>query len=119
LGDAGVSSNGMLPLNDTDFWWLRYVLGVAVPIPIALFGIYSVLLRHSYVYWRNQGFVPVEGKQAILAGVAYLGIALMLFANCYLQYHEKMAYRYHWFLGLGAIMTAVGAVWCSWIFIAG
>jgi hypothetical protein len=21
----------MLPLNDTDFWWLRYGLGVAAP----------------------------------------------------------------------------------------
>jgi hypothetical protein len=109
----------MLPLNDTDFWWLRYGLGIALPIPITLFAVYSVVMRHSYVYWRSRGLVPVEGTQAIVAGVAYLGIALMFFANCYLQYHEKMAYSYHWYLGAGALMATVGTLWCSWIFIAG
>jgi hypothetical protein len=112
-------ANRMLPLNDTDFWWLRYGLGIALPIPVALFGIYSMISQHSYVYWRGSGFVPVHGTQAVVMGAVYLGIAIMFFANCYLQYNEKWAYSYQWPLGLGALMTAVGTIWCSWIFIAG
>jgi hypothetical protein len=109
----------MLPLSDTDFWWLRYGLGIALPVPVALFGIYSIVLQHSYFYLRRVGFVPLHGLQAVVAGVMYLGIALMLFSNCYLQYHEKWAWYFQWPLGLGGAMTAVGAFWCMWIFIAG
>jgi hypothetical protein len=108
----------MLPLNDTDFWWLRYGLGIGLPVPMALAGFYSIITQHSYVYWRRGGFVSIHGFQAVVMGVAYIGIALMLFANCYLQYHEKWAYHYQWHLGIGATMTAVGALWCMWIFIA-
>jgi hypothetical protein len=109
----------MLPLNDTDFWWLRYGLGIALPVLIGIFGLDSIVTQHSYVLWRRGGIVPIHGLQAVVMGVAYLGIALMLFANCYLQYHEKGAWYYEWPLGVGALMTAVGAIWCMWIFIAG
>jgi hypothetical protein len=109
----------MLPLNDTDFWWLRYGLGLALPVPMALFGAYSIVARHSYVYWLRSGLVPVHGTQAVFAGVAYLGLALMFFSNCYLQYDEKAGFHYGWPLALGAIMTAVGALACMWLFIAG
>jgi hypothetical protein len=110
-------SNRMLPLSETDFWWLRYGLGIAVPLPFIGCGIYSIVTQHSYTYLRNVGFVPVEGKQAILMGIACIGIALSLFANCYAQYHEKMAYYYQWILGPGAILAGGGFLWCSWIFL--
>jgi hypothetical protein len=105
--------------TDSDFWWLRYFCGLALPIPLALYGVFSMITRHSYTFWRRSGFVPVTGFQAVLVGMAYLGLALILFANCYAQYHEKMAYHYQWFLAPGAILTVVGSLWCTWIFIAG
>jgi hypothetical protein len=118
-----MSLNNQLPLNDTDFWWLRYVCGLVLPIGLAIFGVYSLISRHSYALIRTGGralhFVPVQGEQAILMGVAYLGVALILFANCYAQYHETMAYWYQWILALGLLATLFGMGWCSWIFITG
>ncbi len=110
--------NSLLPMSDTDFWWLRYGLGIGASVPFALFGAYSVITRHSYVYQRGIGFVTVHDTQAVIIGVAYLGIALMFFANCYLQYHPKAGFYYQWPLGLGAILTIIGVGWCSWIFLA-
>ncbi|HEV3271849.1 MAG TPA: hypothetical protein VGZ93_06685 [Candidatus Methylacidiphilales bacterium] len=114
--------NRQLPLNDTDFWWLRYVLGIAVPVVLTMWGIYSIVTRHSYAIWAlrySLRFVPVEGKQAILMGVAYLGIAIILFANCYAQYHDKMGFYYQWILAPGVIMAGGGIFWCGSIFLFG
>jgi len=113
-----------VPLGDADFWWLRYFCGLALPLVLVLWGIYSMISLHSYAIWLNAGisgrsligFVPVEGKQAILMGVAYLGIALALFANCYAQYHDKMGFYYQWILAPGTILAGGGICWCSWIF---
>jgi hypothetical protein len=115
--------NNQVPLGDTDFWWLRYFCGLALPVVLAIYGDYSILSLHSYAVWINAGIsgkplialIPVEGKQAILMGVAYLGIALALFANCYAQYHEKMGFYYQWILAPGVIVAGVGLFWCSWI----
>jgi hypothetical protein len=112
----------MLPLNDTDFWWLRYGLGIALPIVFFISGICSLVSLHSYAVWRGMGgrgiqLIPVQGEQAILMGAAYLGIAMMLFANCYAQYHEKMGFYYERILGPGAILAGGGILWCSWIFL--
>jgi hypothetical protein len=113
-------SNRLLPLNDTDFWWLRYVLGVAVPAALTAWGVYSIVTLHSYAIGRmGRGiqFIPVKGEQAILMGVAYIGVAVMLFSNCYAQYHESMGFYYQWLLASGALMTTVGVLWCSWLFL--
>jgi hypothetical protein len=110
----------LLPLNDTDFWWLRYGLGVAVPAALAAWGVYSIVTLHSYAIARmGRGiqFIPVKGEQAALMGVAYLGMALIFFANCYAQYHEKMGFYYQWLLVPGWLLTAGGIVWCSWLFL--
>ena len=117
---ALVMSNSLLPMSDTDFWWLRYFMGIAVPIALSVYGIYSILTRHSYAVWgwrSHVQFVPVEGEQAVLMGAAYLGIALALFANCYAQYHEKMGYYYQWLLAAGMLAAGVSVCWCSWIFL--
>ena len=88
-------------------------------------GIYSIITLHSYAIsgtgfrYRWPHLVPVEGKQAVLMGGAYTGFALVLFANCYAQYHEKMGYYYQWLLASGALLAAGGIVWCSWIFLFG
>lgn len=116
-------SNSQLPIGDTDFWWLRYGLGIAAPILLFLSGIYSVISLHSYAIWAGRGYgihlVAVSGKQAILMGVSYMGIALALFANCYAQYHDKMGFYYQWILAPGAILAGGGIMWCSWIFLLG
>jgi hypothetical protein len=111
--------------TDTNFWWLRYFCGWALPLLLVFWGIHSIISLHSYAIWFNVGvygksliaFVPVEGKQAVLVGVAYMGIALALFANCYAQYHEKMGFYYQWILATGALLAGVGFFWCSWIFL--
>ena len=110
--------NRLLPLNDTDFWWLRYVLGIAVPIGLWAWGLYSIVTQNSYIYWRRVGFVPVHGEQAILIGVASIGVALAFFAYCYAQYHEKMGFYYQWLFVPGALLAIGGYWWCNWIFIA-
>jgi|GEM_PF-3558912 len=115
-------ANSQLPLNDTDFWWLRYFLGIAVPIGLFIWGLYSLVTMHSYtVWWLGRGrlnFVPVGGQQAVLMGIAYLGVAVALFAKCYAQYHERMGYFYQWILAPGMLLAGGGVVWCSWIFLA-
>jgi len=118
-----------MPLTNTDinFWWLRYFCGLALPVVLAVWGIYSIISLHSYAIWLNAGisgrsfiaFVPVEGKQAVLVGVAYLGIALALFANCYAQYHEKMGFYYQWLLAPGLLLAGFGFLWSTWIFVFG
>jgi hypothetical protein len=119
-------SNSQLPIGDTDFLWLRYFCGLVLPLALLVGSIYSIIFRHSYSVWFNIGissghrgvwFVPVQGKQAVLMGMAYLGVAGMLFANCYAQYHDKMAYHYQWILAAGALFAGVGFFWCSWIFL--
>ncbi len=115
-------SNRLLPLCDTDYWWLRYVLGIAVPIVLVSCSVYSLATMHSYAIWALRytlfRFVPVEGEQAILMGIAYLGMAMMLFANCYAQYHEKMGYFYQWIFVPGILLAGGGILWCSWIFLS-
>jgi hypothetical protein len=110
--------NSQLPMNDTDFWWLRYVLGIAIPIALTVYGAYSIVTLHSYTYGRRVGFIPVEGEQAMLMGIFYSSIALALFANCYAQYHEKMGNYYQWMLGTGALLAGGSFLWCWWIFLA-
>jgi hypothetical protein len=103
---------------DNDFWWLRYFGGIAVPIFLLIVGLSSIIFQHSYAIWGQRGllhFVPVEGRQAIIMGAVYLGAALMLFAQCHLQYHEKMAYYYQWPLAVGALVAGGGIIWYTWI----
>jgi len=113
----------MLPLNDTDFWRLRYVCGVALPVAFALCGLYSMISLHSYTIWAGRGYgvhlVAVSGEPALLMGAAYIGIALVLFGNCYAQYHDKMGYYYQWIVGPGAILAGGGVIWCSWLLLLG
>jgi hypothetical protein len=114
--------NRQLPLCDTDFWWLRYVCGIALPIGLAVLGLYSFISRHSFAPFdgvhRGIHFVSVYGRQAIAMGLAYLGLALILFGNCYAQYHETMGFYYQRITAPGALMFVVGMVWCVWIYIA-
>jgi hypothetical protein len=115
-------SKGLPPIADADFWWVRYAGGLVAPLLLALWGGYSVLSQHSYAIWALRArirFVPVTGEQAVLMGVAYLGVGIALFANCYAQYHQKMAYYYQWILAPGALMAGGGILWCSSIFLFG
>jgi hypothetical protein len=113
-------SNRLLPLCNTDFWWLRYFCGLALPVGFTVLGIYSLISRHSYApidgIHRGIYFTSVYGWQAIAMGVTYLGLALTLFGNCYAQYHEKMAYYYEWFAGPGALTLSAGFIWFLWTF---
>ncbi len=114
-------SNRQLPLSDTDFWWLRYGLGIMLPIALAAWSLYSLVSGHSYAIWSDRHhflflyFMPVTGEQAVIMGLAYLGMAVMLFANCYAQYHEKMGYYYQWIMAPGALLAGGGIIWCSLI----
>jgi|SRR5580658_7170963 hypothetical protein len=110
-----------VPIYDLSFWWLRHGLGITLPLAFVLGGICSILTRHSYTIWAMRfhvTLVAVEGEQAILMGVAYLGIALMLFAHCYAQYDEKMGFYSDRLLAAGALLAGGGILWCSWIFLA-
>jgi hypothetical protein len=115
--------SSQLPLNDTDFWWLRYVCGIALPIIFAAFGIYSLLTQHSLAPFdgmhRGFNFVIVHGRLALASGLTYLGLGIVLFGNCFAQYHDKMGFYYERFVGPGALMLIIGVGWCSWIYLAG
>jgi hypothetical protein len=84
-------------------------------------GVCSLIAGRSYAvgpgFARHITIVPVQGEQAYLMGMAFLGLPLMLFAQCYAQYEEKWAYRYEWLLAPGAVAAGVGVFWCSWIFL--
>jgi hypothetical protein len=104
--------------RDADFWWLRYFCGIALPAFFGIAGACSLIFRHSYAVWAPRysiKFVPVEGEQAILWGIAYLGVALALFANFYMQYHDKMGFYYEWPLALGMIAAGGGIMWYVWL----
>ena len=110
------------PAYDLSFWWLRHGLGIATPIALVRGGIYSLLSLHSYAIWcdryvRGLYFVKVDGEQAVLMGVAYLGMALTFFASCYAQYHSKMGFYYQWLVAPGIILAIGGVLWCSFIFL--
>ena len=114
--------NSQLPVSGPDFWWLRYGLGVAVPIALAIWGAYSIATLHSYAIWcdryvRGLDFVKVNGEQAVLMGIAYWGVALAFFASCYAQYHYKMGFYYQWLVAPGVILAIGGVLWCSLIFL--
>jgi len=114
-------SNSLLPLRDTEFWWLRYGLGIIAPLALAAGSLCSLFSGHSYAIWsdRHRGIylVPVGGEQAVLMGASYLGFAIILFANCFAQYHDKMGFYYQWILAPGALLAGGGAIWCSLIFL--
>jgi hypothetical protein len=108
----------MLQSNrDADFWWLRYFGGIVLPACLSLGGIVSIILQRSYAVWAvrfSLKFVPVTGEQAVLWGIAFLGVALALFANCYMQYHDKMGFHYEWPLAAGIIAAAGAIIWYGW-----
>ena len=110
-------------LSETNFRLMRYGLGLAVPIGFSGYGIYSLVTQHSYAIWAMRGYgirlVPVFSEQAMLMGAAYFGLALVLFGNCYAQYHEKMGYYYQWIVGPAALLAGGGVLWSSWIFLLG
>jgi hypothetical protein len=112
-----------LTRTDADFWWLRYFCGLALPVGFMALGIYSLISLHSYSPFdaRHRGiyFVSVYGRQAVAMGVAYLGLAVTLFGNCYAQYHDTMAYYYQWIAAPGALMFILGIAWCCWIQLTG
>jgi hypothetical protein len=107
--------NSQLPLNNTDFWWLRYFCGLVLALGFGLLAIYSLTSLHSYSpidgIHRGIYFTSVYGWQAVAVGVTYLGVAFMLFGNCYAQYHEKMGYYYQWIAGTGALTFAASFIW--------
>ncbi len=86
--------NRMLPLNDTDFRWLRYGLGIVLPLALTAGGIYSILTLHAYAIsgYRGMRLIPVEGRQAIFMGVAYIGIAVMFFPIATRNITKKWAF---------------------------
>jgi hypothetical protein len=105
-----------VPLYDLSFWWLQRGLGILLPSALTVAGIYSIVTHHAYFISRNQPYyVPLRGEQAVLIGVAYIGIAVMLFANCYAPYHQKMGFYDQWLLALGAVLAGGGILWCCWI----
>jgi hypothetical protein len=104
--------------QDTDFWWLRYFCGIALPLFFSIAGTFSIVSRHSYAVWapsRSLRLVPVDGEAAVLWGIAYVGVALALFANCYMQYHDKMGFYYEWPLALGVLAAGGGIMWYVWL----
>lgn len=113
--------NSQLPMSDTDFWWMRYFVGIFLPIVFASVGSISLFTRHSAAIWSSRGsgiqIIPVSGEQAILMGFAYIGIAMLLFAEYYAQYHERMGFYYQWIELPGAILSGGGILWCSLIFL--
>jgi hypothetical protein len=109
--------NSLLPIGDTDFWWLRYGLGIAAPIPLSVWGVYSIVTQHSYTYGRRIGIIPVHGEQAVLIGLACIGFALILFSNCYAQFHKTMGFFYQWILALGVLLGGGGILWCNALFL--
>jgi hypothetical protein len=108
------------PIGNADFWWTRYGLGLAAPVILMAASLYSLISLHSYAIWGLRysiRFVPVEGEQAVQMGAAYFGFALMLFAQCYAQHHDRLFYGYEWILALGCFLAGGGVLWCSWIFL--
>ena len=111
-----------LPLNDTDFWWVRYVLGIALPIGLLAYGIHSLISGHSFAValavrggYNHQMFIPVLGNEARCMGAGYLGMALALFGQCFAQYQETLGNFYEWIVAAGLVVAAIGVMSCSWL----
>lgn len=76
-----MSLSPILPEHPADFWTKKWLLGVVLPVPVWLYGSYSILTRHSYAMEMRNHWVPVVGWQAVFAGIFLVGLGLVLFSN--------------------------------------
>jgi hypothetical protein len=116
----------MLPEHPTDFWIRRWFFGVGVSFSLIICGVSSLILQHSYAIgkigrWGYGKWVVVEvyGFQAVLMGLAYLGLGVALFSYAYAPYSEKFAAMENYGMAGGLFVATIGVCGCTWIFLAG
>lgn len=114
-----MSPSPILPEHSADFWTKKWLLGVVLPVPMWLYGSYSILTRHSYAMEMRNHWVPVVGWQAVFAGIFLVGLGLVLFSNCYAPYSRWFSRWSDWGTCVGLVATVVGITVAEWSFLFG
>jgi hypothetical protein len=113
----------ILPSHPTDFWIKRWFFGVGISCMLNVIGVASLVFQHSYAIGSagrsHSTLVEVFGFQAILMGVAYLGLGLSLFSYAFAPYSDRLSAFSEYGIAVGLPIAAVGMMWCSWIFLTG
>ena len=76
------------PLGDA---WSKWGLGIAVPSLIAAYGLSRVILRHAVLYGRRGTSMPLSGWDAVVFGIAILGVALCMHAHYFWSNSNRLA----------------------------
>lgn len=103
-------------------WWGRLIFGIVLPPILVLYAIASFILKSAIAVGVLKGgrhFVPVEGFQAQLMAIGYLGIAVSLFAYGYARLDVRMSGWYEYPLATGLIVALVGLGWGNLLFFTG
>jgi len=103
-------------------WWGRLIFGIVLPPILVLCSLISFALKSSFAigYLRRKiGFVPVDGFQAELMALGYLGMALSLFAYEYARFDARLSAWHEYLLAIGLIITLVGLGWANLMFYTG
>ena len=114
-----MSPTSILPEQSAVFWTKKWLLGLVLPVPLWLYGSYSIVTRHSYAMETRNHLVPVEGWQAVFSGVFLLGLGLVLFCNYFAPYSKYFSPLSYGGTCLGLAATGVGITVAEWSFIFG
>lgn len=76
------------PMGDA---WSKWGLGVVVPILIATYGLSRAILRHVVLFGRRGSSMPLSGWDAVVFGIAVLGVALFMHAHYFWSNSNRLA----------------------------
>lgn len=88
------------PLDDT---WNKWVVGLAVPIGLALLGLSKFIWPHAVLYGSRGRSLTLTGWDAVLYGAAFLGAALFLHA----RFHWALTKRLAPYADLGKVLGLI------------
>jgi hypothetical protein len=103
-------------------WWGRLIFGIVLPPILALCAVVSFVLKSSFAVGflrRKICFVPVDGFQAELMAIGYLGLALSLFAYGYARFDARLSAWHEYLLAIGLIIALIGLGWGNLMFYTG
>lgn len=84
--------------------WLKWIVGVLVPLAMIAFGISAVVTQHATI--GRRGAVALTGTNATAIGVAWIGLALFL--HCHYFWGNLL--DNHWLAEVGKIVGMAAAV---------
>ena len=111
-----MNPESILPQHSSDFWIKRWILGLALSSGTAVWGLVSIVQRHSYALAggnRQIEFIEVSGFEAIVTGIGYLGLALALFSYAYAPYSKRFSHFSEYGFVIGLLVALVGIGFCA------